>query len=103
MQMDPFDLRPLLANGLQLVLDGIRQVLPPLQAVAPATSSAPTLFGMGAVTHPIAESVRLQASASPSIAGMAILLAVAGGLLAGGGAALRAARLRPADALRDLG
>jgi ABC-type lipoprotein release transport system permease subunit len=84
-------------------LEAIVQLLPPLQAVAPATSSAPTLFGMGAVTRPIAESVRLQASASPSIAGLAILLAVAGGLLAGGGGALRAARLRPADALRDLG
>src|SRR5437588_299259 len=85
------------------VLDAIVQLLPPLQAVAPATSSAPTLFGMGAVTHPIAETVRLQASASPSVAGLAILLAVAGGLLAGGGGAMRAARLRPADALRDLG
>ena len=85
------------------VLDAIVQLLPPLQAVAPATSSAPTLFGMGVVTHPIAETVRLQASASPSVAGLAILLAVAGGLLAGGGGAMRAARLRPADALRDLG
>jgi ABC-type lipoprotein release transport system permease subunit len=85
------------------VLEAVAQLLPPLQAVAPATSSAPTLFGMGAVTHPIVESVRLQASASSSIAGLAILLAVAGGLLAGGAGALRAARLRPADALRDLG
>jgi ABC-type antimicrobial peptide transport system permease subunit len=34
---------------------------------------------------------------------VAILLAVAAGLLAGGGGALRAARLRPADALRDIG
>ncbi len=85
------------------VLDAITQLLPPLQAVAPATSGAPTLFGMGAVTRPLAESVRLQASASPSIAGLAILLAVVGGLLAGGGGALRAARLRPAEALRDLG
>ncbi len=86
-----------------VVLDLIVQLLPPLQAVAPASSAAPTLFGMGAVAHPIAQTVRLQASASPLIAGLAILLAVAGGLLAGGGGALRAARLRPADALRDLG
>lgn len=85
------------------VLAAIVQMLPPLQAVAPASIGAPTLFGMGAATHPIAESVRLQASASPSIAGLAILLALAGGLLAGGGGALRAAQLRPADALRDLG
>lgn len=85
------------------VLEAIVQLLPPLQAVAPATSTAPSLFGLGAVAHPIVESVRLQASASPSIAGSAFLLAVAVGLLAGGGGALRAARLRPADALRDLG
>lgn len=85
------------------VLDAILQLLPPLQAVAPATNGAAPLFGMGAVAHPIVENVRLQASASPTIAGLAILLAVGCGLLAGGGGALRAARLRPADALRDLG
>jgi len=85
------------------LLYALVQLLPPLQAAAPATISAPTLFGMGSVTQPVVESVRLQASASPTIAGLAILLAMAGGLLAGGGGALRAARLRPADALRDLG
>jgi ABC-type lipoprotein release transport system permease subunit len=86
-----------------VVLAGLVQLLPPLQAVGPISSAAPTLFGMGAVTHPITETVRLQASTDPAIAGLAVLLAVAGGLLAGGGGAARAARLRPADALRELG
>ena len=85
------------------VLDAVVQMLPPLQAVAPPSSGASAFFGMGAITHPLSQTIRLQASASPTIAGIAVLLALLGGLLAGGGAAARAARLRPSDALRELG
>ncbi len=59
-------------------------------------------FGQGAV-EPLTSSVDLTAPISPSLILLAIALAVAGGLLAGAVGGLRAARLRPADALRTLG
>jgi ABC-type antimicrobial peptide transport system permease subunit len=59
-------------------------------------------FGQGAV-EPLTSSVDLTAPISPSLILLAIALAVVGGLLAGAVGGLRAARLRPADALRTLG
>ncbi|WP_329197780.1 MULTISPECIES: ABC transporter permease [unclassified Streptomyces] len=44
--------------------------------------------------------VALTAPVSPSVIGLAVALAVAGGLIAGGFGGWRASRLRPADALR---
>lgn len=47
--------------------------------------------------------IALTAPVSPATVGLAVALAVAGGLVAGGFGGWRAARLRPADALRRVG
>ncbi len=66
----------------------------------PLTSS----FGLGRVlSDEASEAIVLSAPLSPVVLLLAVVLAVAGGLVAGGAGALRAARLRPADALRELG
>lgn len=59
------------------------------------------VFGQGAVAAG-SETVALDAPVSASVLALAVLLALAGGLLAGAAGALRASRLRPADALRHL-
>jgi putative ABC transport system permease protein len=66
----------------------------------PLTSS----FGLGRVLSDTAsEAIVLTAPLQPMVLLLAVGLAVGGGLVAGGAGALRAARLRPADALRELG
>jgi putative ABC transport system permease protein len=75
--------------------------------VGPITGSAipggARQFGFGAFRHadPAAHSVavHLTASVSPGVIVLAVLLAVAGGIVAGIFGGWRAARLRPADAL----
>jgi ABC-type antimicrobial peptide transport system permease subunit len=58
-------------------------------------------FGQGAVT-PGSQSVALNAPIDPGLLLLAVALALAGGLIAGAVGGLRAARLRPADALRHI-
>jgi putative ABC transport system permease protein len=58
-------------------------------------------FGQGAVTSG-SQSVGLDAPIDPSVILLAVALALAGGLIAGAFGGLRAARLRPADALRHI-
>ena len=76
-----------------------------LQAAAdsqagPLTSS----FGLGKVlSDKASEKILLTAPLRPGILLLGIALAIGGGLVAGGAGALRASRLRPADALRELG
>jgi ABC-type antimicrobial peptide transport system permease subunit len=66
----------------------------------PLTSS----FGLGKVLSDTAsEAITLSAPLNPVVLLVAVGLAITGGLIAGGAGALRAARLRPADALRELG
>ena len=80
----------------------ITQLVPPLQATA--ASGAPRgLFGLGAAPRAVSEVIHLQANVDFTTLAMAMGLAIAGGLIAGGLGALRAARLRPAAALRDVG
>lgn len=57
-------------------------------------------FGQGTVSG--TEEIVLSAPADPSLLLVAIVLAVGGGLLAGVAGGLRAARLRPADAMRHV-
>ena len=59
-------------------------------------------FGQGQVTSGSTDVV-LGAPVDLTLLLVAIGLAVVGGLLAGGVGGLRAARLRPADALRSIG
>jgi ABC-type antimicrobial peptide transport system permease subunit len=80
---------------------------PTLQAtVASAAQSAlpgPFAFGQGAPTNTSAsEAVSLTAQVSPGLIVLAVALAVAGGLVSGAIGGFRAARLRPADALRHI-
>jgi ABC-type antimicrobial peptide transport system permease subunit len=59
-------------------------------------------FGQGAVTTAGSTVVKLSAPLSIGLIALAVALAVAGGLVAGAVGALRAARLRPAEALRTI-
>ncbi len=66
----------------------------------PLTSS----FGLGRVlSDKASESILLTAPVKPSVLLLGIALAIGGGLVAGAAGAMRASRLRPADALRELG
>ena len=69
---------------------------------ASSTTGGGSLFGIGEATRTTSESVSLTAPTGLGILLLGFALAVLGGLLAGTAAALRAARLRPADALRTV-
>jgi putative ABC transport system permease protein len=71
-----------------------------LDASAATGDTTAGLFGQGAVEAG-SSTVTLEAPVHPGVIALAIGLAVVGGLLAGGAGALRAARLRPAEALRS--
>jgi ABC-type antimicrobial peptide transport system permease subunit len=79
-------------DALELKLDA---------SVAQADSSRFSAFGQGEVTSASSEVV-LGAPADLELLVLAVALAVLGGLLAGAAGGLRAARLRPADALRSI-
>jgi putative ABC transport system permease protein len=72
--------------------------------ISSAASQLPTFgpFGQGAVTPSDSTSVTLHASLSPTLILGAVVLALLGGLVAGAVGSMRAARLRPADALRHI-
>lgn len=91
--------------GAALAIDAVG---PTLQAsvAAPATGGGPFggsggPFGQGAVSAG-SETIALGAPLSISLILLAVALAVLGGLIAGAVGALRASRLRPADALRNI-
>jgi ABC-type antimicrobial peptide transport system permease subunit len=65
-----------------------------------AHSSVGGAFGFGALARTASDTVKLDAPLSVEILVAGFLLALIGGLLAGAAGAFRAARLRPADALR---
>jgi putative ABC transport system permease protein len=92
----------LLGLGGAAVIDAIAPSLKATVAgAAQAAPPGPPGFGQGQVaagsTH-----VTLGAPVDPGLILLAVALAIAGGLLAGSIGGLRAARLRPADALRHL-
>ena len=80
---------------------------PPLKATAaplPGPSSGLAAFGLGSASSgPTSVDVHLRAPIDLTMLLIAVGLAVLGGILAGTLGAMRAARLRPASALRDLG
>ena len=71
------------------------------QAAPPGGGAFAQAFGQGAVTSG-SQSVELNAPIDPGLLLLAVALALAGGLIAGAVGGLRAARLRPADALRHI-
>ena len=87
-----------LGIGGAAIIDAIGLTLD--ASVKPQSSAGFNPFGQGAVSEGNAEVV-LGAPVEAGVVALAISLAVAGGLLAGAGGGLRAARLRPADALRS--
>lgn len=95
------------AVGVVLGVGGaaaIAALAPPLNATfasSPQTGFFRGPFGQGAVQD-AATSVSLGAPVSLSLVVGAVALAVLGGLIAGAAGSLRAARLRPADALRHI-
>jgi ABC-type antimicrobial peptide transport system permease subunit len=97
------------AFGVALGLAGagiIAALAPSLQAtVSSAAAEGPRFlagpFGQGEVED-TATDVALGAPVSPTLILAAVGLAVLGGLIAGAVGSLRAARLRPADALRHI-
>jgi putative ABC transport system permease protein len=101
-----------LAQG---AVGGVLGVIIGVAAVAAIGAAAPTLaatssagggdsaFGLGALSaRTVTSHVTLTAPIAASVLLAGLGLALAGGLIAGGAGALRAARLRPADALRTL-
>jgi ABC-type antimicrobial peptide transport system permease subunit len=103
---------------LQGLLGGMLGVVLGVAAAAAISAFAPALtatvasaatqrpffgpFGQGQVTSGGAADVTLHASVSAGLIVVAVGLALLGGLIAGGVGGLRAARLRPADALRHI-
>jgi ABC-type antimicrobial peptide transport system permease subunit len=69
---------------------------------ASSTSGGGSIFGIEQAARTTSRAVSLTAPVEPSILLLGFGLAVLGGVLAGAAAALRAARLRPADALRTV-
>jgi ABC-type antimicrobial peptide transport system permease subunit len=76
---------------------------PSLSASSTTGASGTDVLGLGqALARTASTSVSLTAPLSLSLLLFGFALALAGGLIAGGAGALRAARLRPADALRQM-
>jgi putative ABC transport system permease protein len=69
---------------------------------ASSTTGGESLFGVQTIAQTTSQAVSLAAPVSPTILLLGFGLSLFGGLLAGTAAALRASRLRPADALRTV-
>src|SRR3954452_674386 len=79
----------------------VSEVVPPLKATAQQALDFSSVFGSGPSKPPTA-SIPLEAPVDLGLVALSVGLAVAAGLLAGAAGAVRAARLRPAEALRRL-
>lgn len=75
----------------------------PTLTASSQTGGGDGFFGLGEVTaRSVTDQVALTAPVAVGVLVLGFILAVAGGLLAGAAGALRASRLRPADALRQV-
>jgi putative ABC transport system permease protein len=94
----------LLGVGLGVAAAALVGALGPnLSASTTTGGGGDTLFGLGqALSRTATTSVSLDAPLTASLLALGFGLALAGGLIAGTAGALRAARLRPADALRQV-
>ena len=94
----------LLGVGLGVVIAaGIGAFGPTLSATSSTGGDGEGAFGLGALTaRKVTEQISLTAPISVTVLLVGFGLALAGGLLAGTAGAFRAARLRPADALRTV-
>ena len=108
--------RQVLGESLaQGVAGGLVGVVLGVLAAAAIGASAPTLtansvagagqaaFGLGSLAaRSASQAVKLSAPIAVEVVLLSFVLALAGGLIAGAAGAFRAARLRPADALRTV-
>ena len=69
---------------------------------ASSTTGGASLFGLGTAARTVTSKIALDAPLDVSLLVLGLVLALLGGLLAGAAGGFRAARLRPADALRHL-
>jgi ABC-type antimicrobial peptide transport system permease subunit len=93
----------LVGVGLGIAAAGLVGVLGPNLSASTTTGGGDGLFGLGqALSRTATTSVSLDAPVTLSLLALGFGLALAGGLIAGTAGALRAARLRPADALRQV-
>lgn len=93
----------LLGVGLGLAAAAAIGAFGPTLSASATTGGGEGLFGIGEVAErTVTDNVDLTASVSASVLLLGFALALVGGLLAGAAGAFRAARLRPADALRNL-
>jgi ABC-type antimicrobial peptide transport system permease subunit len=93
----------LVGVGLGIAAAGLVGVLGPNLSATTTTGGGDALFGLGqALSRTATTSVSLDAPLTLSLLALGFGLALAGGLIAGTAGALRAARLRPADALRQV-
>ena len=75
----------------------------PTLTASSSTGGGDGFFGLGEVTaRTVSDQVALTAPIAVGVLIAGFLLAVVGGLIAGAAGALRASRLRPADALRQV-
>ena len=90
----------LLGVGLGVAAAALVGALGPNLSASTTTGGGDTIFGLGqALSRTATTSVSLDAPLTAALLALGFGLALAGGLLAGTAGALRAARLRPADAL----
>jgi putative ABC transport system permease protein len=93
----------LLGVGLGLAAAAAIGAFGPTLSASTTTGGGEGLFGIGEVAErTVTDNIDLTASLSASVLLFGFTLALVGGLLAGAAGAFRAARLRPADALRNL-
>jgi len=75
----------------------------PTLTASSSTGGGNGFFGLGQLTaRTVTDQIALTAPVAATVVVLAFLLAVVGGLIAGAAGGLRAARLRPADALRQV-
>ena len=79
----------------------VAELVPPLKASVDSATGFGSFFGSGGAPPPTSE-IPLSAPVDLSLRALAVVLSLAAGLRAGGAGAVRAARLRPAEALRRL-
>ena len=93
----------LLGAGLGVAVAAAIGAFGPTLTARSHTGGGSQFFGLGQITsRTVTDSVALTTPATATIVLIGFALAVAGGLAAGAAGALRAARLRPAEALRQV-
>jgi putative ABC transport system permease protein len=92
----------LLGVGLGIAAASALDAFGPTLTASSTTGGGAEFFGLGAAARTVTSKIALDAPLDAWLLVIGLVLALLGGLLAGAAGGLRAARLRPADALRQL-